>query len=60
MTQTPKSPPALSSLSTETRNAATERLDEASSLEICELMNREDAQVAEAVARALPLVAQVV
>jgi N-acetylmuramic acid 6-phosphate etherase len=48
---------ALASLPTEARNAATERLDELSTLEMLTVMNAEDAKVAAAVQAELPAIA---
>ncbi|MGI6209156.1 MAG: N-acetylmuramic acid 6-phosphate etherase, partial [Anaerolineae bacterium] len=45
---------------TESRNPKTENIDALSTLEIVRLINEEDAQVAPAVARALPQIAQAV
>lgn len=50
----------LHQLQTEMRNAASERLDQMSALEIVTLMNQEDQKVALAVEQVLPEVAQVV
>lgn len=47
-------------LETEQRNPCSERIDEVSALEICQIINREDASVAAAVDRALPAVAALV
>jgi N-acetylmuramic acid 6-phosphate etherase len=51
---------ALASLPTEARNAATERLDELSTLEMLTVMNAEDAKVAAAVQAELPAIARAV
>lgn len=51
---------ALGTLPTETRNPASERLDEMSTLEMLELINAEDATVAAAVRAVLPAVARAV
>ena len=51
---------ALGSLLTETRNPASERLDQLSTLEMLELINAEDATVAAAVHAELPSIAQAV
>ncbi|TGV24157.1 N-acetylmuramic acid 6-phosphate etherase, partial [Mesorhizobium sp. M00.F.Ca.ET.186.01.1.1] len=48
----------LYQLQTEKRNAASERLDQMSALEIVTLMNEEDQKVALAVKRVLPQIAQ--
>lgn len=48
----------MQQLQTEMRNAASERLDQMSALEIVTLMNQEDQKVARAVEQALPMVAQ--
>jgi N-acetylmuramic acid 6-phosphate etherase len=50
----------LAALRTERRNRASTNLDSMSSLEIVELMNREDANVAKAVRKALPQIAEAV
>lgn len=50
----------LSGLSTEQLNAATDRIDTLSSLEIVTLMNQQDAQIAAAVQQALPQIARAV
>ena len=50
----------LSTLLTESRNPATERLDELSTLEMLTLINAEDAKVATAVQAELPHIAQAV
>ncbi|WP_400161886.1 N-acetylmuramic acid 6-phosphate etherase [Brevibacillus sp. TJ4] len=50
----------LYQLQTEMRNAASERLDEMSALEIVTLMNEEDEKVARAVRQVLPEIAQAV
>ena len=52
--------PVLGSLLTETRNPASERLDQLSTLEMLELINAEDASVAAAVHAELPHIAQAV
>ena len=52
--------PVLGSLLTETRNPASERLDQLSTLEMLELINAEDASVAAAVHAELPQIAQAV
>lgn len=46
-------------LETEQRNPNSDRIDEASALEICRIINREDAGVAAAVEEALPAIAAV-
>lgn len=50
----------LSKLTTETRNPETFELDKMSSLEIVEIMNREDRNVVQAVFKVLPEVAKVI
>lgn len=50
----------LSTLTTESRNPNTMNLDEMSSLQIAQAMNREDAHAVEAVGMVLPLVAQAI
>ena len=50
-------PPPLSSLSTEASNSETEKIDEASTEEICQIINQQDALVAAAVADVVPKVA---
>lgn len=50
----------LGKISTEQRNPATEHIDEATTLEMVTLMNREDQKVAIAVEKVLPQVAQAV
>ena len=50
----------LKDLKTEQRNRASANLDTMSALEIVQLMNRQDAMVARAVARALPKIAQAI
>jgi N-acetylmuramic acid 6-phosphate etherase len=52
--------PPLSALETERVNPATARIDSLSPLEIVQLMNAEDARVAEAVARELPQIARAI
>jgi N-acetylmuramic acid 6-phosphate etherase len=52
--------PVLGSLLTETRNPASERLDQLSTLEMLELINAEDASVAVAVRSELPQIARAV
>ena len=50
----------LSTLTTESRNPNTMNLDEMSSLQIAQAMNREDAHAVEAVGMVLPLVAEAI
>lgn len=50
----------LTKLSTETRNQNTMNLDEMTPLEIAQVMNAEDAKVAEAIKEVLPMVAQTI
>lgn len=50
----------LTGLSTETRNQNTMNLDEMTPLEIAQVMNSEDARIAEAVKKVLPEVAQTI
>ncbi|KAK1223609.1 hypothetical protein PQX77_013506 [Marasmius sp. AFHP31] len=53
-------PPPLSSLSTEANNTETEKIDEASTEEICQTINQQDALVAAAVADVVPKVAEAI
>ena len=53
-------PASLDRLTTEKPNSASTGLDNKSSLEIARIINRDDAKVAGAVARALPQIAQVI
>jgi N-acetylmuramic acid 6-phosphate etherase len=50
----------IADLATEQANGSAERLDTMSSLEIATLMNREDAKVAQAVARVLPQIGRAI
>lgn len=52
--------PDLQSLLTETRNPATEHLDELSTLDMLRVINDEDAKVASAVRAELPVIAQAI
>jgi N-acetylmuramic acid 6-phosphate etherase len=47
----------ISSLQTETRNLKTRKIDEVSTLDMCNMINREDAGVADAVRQCLPQIA---
>ncbi|KAJ8082352.1 hypothetical protein PM082_008207 [Marasmius tenuissimus] len=53
-------PPPISSLSTEANNTETEKIDEASTEEICQAINQQDALVAAAVADVIPKVAEAI
>lgn len=50
----------LSKLQTESRNPRSVRIDTVSTLEICQIINREDDSVAGIVARCLPILAAAV
>lgn len=53
-------PPALSDLATERPNPRSTRLDKLSTIQLLRVINREDATVAAAVAKAIPQIARVV
>jgi N-acetylmuramic acid 6-phosphate etherase len=57
---TSASPASASHLLTEARNPRTERIDELPTLEVAQLINAEDARVAEAVAAELPRLAEAI
>ncbi len=60
MKQTPRSRVALGHLRTEQRNRGSARLDQATTLDLVRIINREDAKVASAVRDALPQIAKAV
>lgn len=60
MKSAPKKPEALSLLATEQRNRASANLDRQSTLTLVQIINREDAKVANAVRKALPQIAEAV
>ncbi|KAJ7634897.1 hypothetical protein FB45DRAFT_910184 [Roridomyces roridus] len=53
-------PPDMHGLSTERPNPATENIDMLSTLEMCQLINAEDALIAAAVAKITPTISEVV
>lgn len=50
----------LAGLQTETRNTRTTGIDRVSTLELCQILNREDREVPSAVERCIPVIAEVV
>lgn len=50
----------LAGLQTETRNTRTTGIDQVSTLELCQIFNREDREVPSAVERCIPVIAEVI
>ncbi|KAI1111332.1 putative glucokinase regulator family protein [Nemania sp. NC0429] len=50
----------LAGLQTETRNTRTTGIDQVSTLELCQILNREDREVPSAVERCIPVIAEVI